>query len=117
LFYIKSWGVPLSIDEFLNLSKNYASSLNKSHLFPSETPTYDWLCSFLKRHDNLTLKKSYPLEKKRAALTLEQVDEWFQLLDKIIQDNDLANHPAQIFNCDESGENNIFTVIRNFIIV
>ncbi len=106
MFYIKSWGVPLSIDEFLNLAKNYASSLNKKHLFPSETPTYDWLYSFLKRHDNLVLKKSYPLEKKRAALTEEQVDEWFQLLNKTIQDYDLANRPAQIFNCDESGKYN-----------
>ncbi|CAF2635360.1 unnamed protein product [Rotaria sp. Silwood2] len=34
-------GIPLSIDEFLNLSKEYALFLNKSHLFPSGTSTYD----------------------------------------------------------------------------
>jgi hypothetical protein len=107
----------LSIDEFLSLSKQYASFLNKSNLFPSETPTYDWLYSFLKRHNNLILKKSFPIEKKRAALTLEQLDKWFQLLDKVIQENDLANRPAQIFNCDESGENNRFILIINFITI
>ncbi|CAF3119370.1 unnamed protein product [Rotaria sp. Silwood2] len=73
------------------------------HLFPSGTPTYDWLYSFLNRHHNLILKKSYPLEKKRAALTCEQVNNWFQLLNKILQENNLSNNPAQIFNCDESG--------------
>lgn len=102
---IKGWGVPLTIEEFLDLSRTYASSLNKSHLFPLGRPTYDWLYSFLKRHKNLVLKKSYPLEKKRAVVTEEQVDRWFLLLGKIIEDNDLANRPAQIFNCDESGKN------------
>ncbi|CAF3990586.1 unnamed protein product, partial [Rotaria sordida] len=50
VLYDQSWGIPLTIDEFLNLSKEYASFLNKSHLFPSGTPTYDWFYSFLKRH-------------------------------------------------------------------
>jgi hypothetical protein len=95
----------------LNLSKQYAASLNKAHLFPLETPTYDWLRSFLKRHDNLVLKKSYPLEKKRASLTEKQVDDWFGLLKKVIEENDLANNPCQIFNCDETGEFRIFSLI------
>ena len=85
-------------------SKQYASSLNKIHLFHTGTQTYDWLYSFLNHHHNLVLKKSYPLEKKRAALAHEQVDQWFQLLNKVIQENNLADRPAQIFNADESGE-------------
>ena len=59
---------------------------------------------FLKPHSNFVLKKSYPLEKKRVVLTLEQIDGWFLLLRKVIQENDLENRPAQIFNCDESGK-------------
>jgi hypothetical protein len=104
LFYQKSWGVPLTIDEFLDLSKQYSVSLKKDHLFGSEKPTYDWLRSYLKRHQNLISKKSYPLEKKRAAVTSEQIDKWFELLSKIIQENNLENLPGQIFNCDESGK-------------
>ncbi|CAF1610896.1 unnamed protein product, partial [Rotaria magnacalcarata] len=100
---LQSWGVPLTIDEFINLSKQYALSLNKINLFRTGTSTYDWLYSFLNRHHNLILKKSYPLEKKRAALTNEQVDKWFQLLNKLIEENNLPNRPAQIFNADESG--------------
>ncbi|CAF4101540.1 unnamed protein product [Rotaria magnacalcarata] len=98
---LQSWGVPLSIEEFLHISEEYASSLNKSNLFPAGKPTYDWLRSFGKRHTNLILKKSYPLE-KRAALTSEQIEEWFGLLSKVIEENDLANCPAQLFNCDET---------------
>ena len=105
---MKSWGTPLSISEFLHLAKNYASSLKKSHLFPLKTPTYDWLRSDLKRRRNLTLKKSRPLEQKRALLTRAQVNDWFSLISKTIRDNDLEDRPCQIFNCDESGNKNLF---------
>jgi hypothetical protein len=109
--------VPLTIDEFINLSKQYASSLNKIHLFPSGAPTYDWFYSFLNRHHNLILKKSYPLEKKRAALTWKQVEDWFQLLKKILEENDLENRPAQIFNADEAGKHRFFIRLMNFSIL
>lgn len=86
------------------MAEQYAASLNKGHLFPLGKPTYDWMRSFLKRHTNLTLKNSQPLEKKRAEITEEQVNEWFKLLSKVIMDNQLVNSPAQLFNCDESGK-------------
>jgi hypothetical protein len=95
--------MPLSIKEFLGLAKEYALSLDKGDAFPMKTPTYDWLRSFLKRHPNLSLKKSRPLEQTRASLSEEQVDNWFTLLLKIIQENNLQDRPAQIFNSDESG--------------
>lgn len=95
--------MPLTISEFLSLAKQYASSLNKSFLFLPNGPTYDWFRSFLQRHKNLSLKKSRPLEKKRASLSSDQVDKWFTLVQKILQENELENRPAQIFNCDESG--------------
>ncbi|CAF3851980.1 unnamed protein product, partial [Rotaria sp. Silwood1] len=100
---LQSWGVPLTINEFMNLAKQFASSVNKSDLFPSGAPTFDWFYSFLQRHPNLVLKKSIPITKKRANLTIEQVNQWFDLLSKIIQENDLMHRPGQIFNCDESG--------------
>jgi hypothetical protein len=85
--------------------------LNKSYLFPSGVPTYDWLYSFLKRHNNLMLKKSYPVEKKRAVVTKEQIEKWFVLLKKVLQDNDLLNRPSNIFNCDESGKEQYMSFI------
>lgn len=96
--------MPLTIEEFLNIVKQYAISLNKIQLFSSGSPTHEWFYSFLNRHQNLMLKKSKPLEKKRADLTIEQVNEWFRLLYQVIEENDLANRPGQIFNADESGK-------------
>ncbi len=87
------------------VSKHYASALNKSHLFPDGKPTYDWLQCFLSRHSSLVLKRSSPLEKNRASLTNAQVDEWFELLTKVLNENNLIHCPAQIFNADETGEN------------
>ena len=91
--------------------------MKKSHLFPSETPTYDWLRSFLQRHPNLVLKKSVPLEKKRAEVTWKEIDEWFSLLSKVIEENNLENKPGQLFNCDESGKNFTFLFVFSVIIV
>ncbi|CAF4053026.1 unnamed protein product [Rotaria sp. Silwood2] len=68
-------------------------------MFPAETSTYDRLHSFLKRHENLILKKSYPLEKKRAALTSEQIDQWSELLSKITKENDLVGMSDGIGYC------------------
>ena len=62
------------------------------------------------------MKKSYPLEKKRAKLTSTQVDNWFQLLNKIIQENDLTDCPAQTFNSDELDEHKILIQIMDNII-
>ncbi|CAF1515821.1 unnamed protein product [Rotaria sp. Silwood1] len=100
---MKKWGEPVSINEFLNLAKQYASALNKDNLFPSDMPTYDWLRSFLSRHSNLVLKNSTPIDKSRAKVTASQVNEWFNLLTKVINDNDLANRPGQIYNADDTG--------------
>jgi hypothetical protein len=86
------------------LAKHYASALNKSYLFPDGQPTYDWFQCFVSRHSSLKLKRSSPLEKSRASLTTLQVDEWFALLTKVIEENNLINCPAQIFNADETGE-------------
>jgi len=116
-FNKKNWGVPLTINEFMNLVKQYASSVNKNDLFPSGAPTSDWFYSFLQRHSNLVLRKSVPLTKKRANLTIEQVNQWFDLLSKIIQENDLMHRPGQIYNCDESGKDVIFNFTMNFILV
>lgn len=104
--------MPLSIDELLNLAKNYAATLEKAHMFPSGAPTYDWLRGFLVRHSELVLKKSTILKKQRAEISAEQLDQWFNLLSSVIGENDLTHRPAQIFNADETGERTTATSTR-----
>jgi hypothetical protein len=99
----------LSIGEFLDLAKNYAASLKKARMFPSDAPTYDWLRGFLVRHANLALKKSTILKKQRAQISSEQLDEWLTLMSSVIEENGLVHRPAQIFNADETGERTTVT--------
>ena len=103
-FRLKDWGEPLTIGEFLDLASRYAFALKKIHLFPAGAPTHEWLRQFLNRNSNLILKRSSPLEKSRASLTVKQVDEWFELLKKVIEGNNLTNSSAKIFNADETGD-------------
>ena len=109
--FIKKWVELVSINDFLNLAKQYATALNKADLFPCDMPTYDWLRSFLSGHSNLMFKNSTPIDKSRAKLSAGQVNEWFNLLAKAINDNDLANRPGQIYNTDETGKKVVFVFL------
>ena len=66
--------------------------------------TNGWWESFCKRHPNLTLRASVPLSQARAKATDPEVlDQYFDLLEQTVQDNDLEDKPCQIFNVDETG--------------
>lgn len=54
------------------------------------------------------MKNSRPLEQKRANIRQEYIDDWFDLISKIIKGNGLEHHPDQIYNADESGKENVF---------
>ena len=62
----------------------------------------------MNRHQKLALKKSRPLEQKRAKISEEQIDDWFNLISKTIKENGLEHHPDQIYNADESGKESVF---------
>jgi len=68
------------------------------------TVTKGWLTSFLKRHPDITVRKGEKITKARMQATdRKTIDAYFDLLEKTLEDNNLMNKPAQIFNCDESG--------------
>ena len=54
------------------------------------------------------LDNSTPVDKNGAKLSAGQVKEWFNLLTKVINDNDLANHPGQVYTADETGKKVFF---------
>ena len=60
--------------------------------------------SFLLRNPDLKLKTSTPITRNRIQPSVNHVDEWFNLINKIIIENNLANRPGQIFNADEIGK-------------
>ncbi|CAC5388774.1 unnamed protein product [Mytilus coruscus] len=57
----------------------------------------------MKKHKNLSLRKSHPLEKCRAEISLNQIDQYYDLLESTLKRLDLMNDPTRINNCDESG--------------
>ena len=57
------------------------------------------------------LKNSTPIDKGRAKLSAGQVNEWFNLLTKVINDNNLATRPGQIYNADETGKKVAFVFL------
>jgi hypothetical protein len=67
-------------------------------------PSDKWVRHFLGRHPELAERVPEPQEKSRARMSNQTVmDQYFQLLAKTVHDLGLADKPAQIFNCDESG--------------
>lgn len=63
-----------------------------------------WWESFCHRHPSPTLRTAAPLSLARAKATdPEMFARYFDLLERMIQENDLVGKPGQLFNMDESG--------------
>ena len=63
-----------------------------------------WWDGFKKRHPQVSLRMAEHLASNRASsCTPDVLNNYFDLLEKTIHDNDLLAKPNQIFNCDETG--------------
>jgi transposase-like protein len=70
----------------------------------SESAGNVWFSGFMARNPELSQRKSKGLSLFRAyGVNRKDVKEFFDLLAKIYEENDLANHPEDIYNMDESG--------------
>ena len=63
-----------------------------------------WWIRFLERNPKLSLRTTDPLSRvRKEAVTEENMNNYFSLLQKTLTDNDILNKPARIFNMDETG--------------
>ena len=63
-----------------------------------------WWESFLRRHPNVTLRTPASLSKVRAIATNPVViNQYFDILEDALEENDLLDKPCQIYNLDETG--------------
>lgn len=63
-----------------------------------------WFTGFMKRNPELSTRQSEGLSLARAyGVNREDVKYFFDLLTKLYEKNDFANHPEDIYNMDESG--------------
>ncbi|CAH2011201.1 unnamed protein product [Acanthoscelides obtectus] len=65
---------------------------------------HDWFVSFMQRHQELSIRKAQGMSIARAqGMNKEECGRYFDLLGKVLTENDLINTPRKIFNIDESG--------------
>ena len=63
-----------------------------------------WLKSFRQRHPELTLKAGENISKDRdIGASVENLENYFDILECTLSENDLLHKPCQIFNADETG--------------
>ena len=63
-----------------------------------------WWRRFLQRQPNLSLRRGDPTAHVRMnATNRETIDNYYELLEDILTENNLLDSPAQIYNMDESG--------------
>jgi hypothetical protein len=114
LIYVCQQGFPLKIADFLKIAYTYGSRLERRKLLQcsklpkswhdNEMASYDWWLSFKKRFPNLTLRVAEGLSNARAqAFNEERVKAFFEDYVNMIMNLNLQNHPALIYNCDETG--------------
>ena len=104
LVYMAQRGFPLTRTMVMAFVWAIAKRTGKADRFnPEYGPSKHWWSNFRKRHPKLTLRKSDKLDRCRAdAYNAEVVDEYFNLLQNVLKENNLLSAPRQLYNCDET---------------
>jgi len=69
-----------------------------------QTVMIGWWNKFCKRHPELVLRTPATLLLSRASASIKEcIDNYFDVLEKVLDDYDLRDQPSLIFNMDESG--------------
>ena len=105
LQYLANCGVPIGRQEVANIVEGYVTQLDRPSPFKNGRPGRKFLEGFEKRHktDQIRLRTPEHLAMNRAqALSTENVQEWFNLLEHYLTEFDLTAHPELCFNLDET---------------
>ena len=103
LVYMAEHGFPLTRKMVMAFAWAIALRSGASERFSQNGPSNHWWLNFKRRHPNLTLRKVDTLDRSRAqSLNADVIKEYFDLLGKVLTENDLLSSPRQIYNCDET---------------
>ena len=92
-------GYPKSRSQVLSIVQEIVSQRRQN-----VSVTNGWWERFSKRHPNICLKTLMPLSYVRAMAEDEaSLDSYFDLLETTLHENNIFDHPGNIFNCDETG--------------
>ncbi|XP_043476436.1 MFS-type transporter clz9-like [Leptopilina heterotoma] len=96
-------GSPVNKNELLDSIQSYLNFERKETPFKDNRPGRSWFDHFMKRYPNVTVRKAQNLTAARAAVTEEDLREWFEEIRLYLEENALLNlPPSNIFNCDET---------------
>ncbi|XP_030751409.1 uncharacterized protein LOC115878935 [Sitophilus oryzae] len=99
---MEKWGFGLSRKEVLQIVADYVKENHLKTQFKDGKPGEDWFLNFKRRH-NLSLKIPQSVEYARKKnLDPFLIYDYFDLLEKTINELGLQERPSQIWNLDES---------------
>lgn len=100
LLLLSDLGIPMSMVDFRLIVKHYLESNNiRIPQFKNNLPGYEWGALFLERNPQLKEKLAHNISRKRAQVTREMIEEFFNNLGTEIE----GVSPENIYNMDESG--------------
>ena len=104
LIYMANYGFLLTHTMVKAFAWSIAKRSGKCDRFNLEYgPGEKWRTLFKQRHPELALRRSDTLERSRAeTLNPAILNEYFDLLYSILDDNEIINTPRQSFYCDET---------------
>lgn len=88
------------------MAYDLAKTMNIKHKFNTNTGKagYVWLTKFLRRHPELSIRKSEGVSLARSrGMSTEIVKSYFELLERTLAENNLFDKPGNIYNMDETG--------------
>ena len=98
-------GFPVTKSRLLDCVQKYllGDKVKDKTPFKNNRPGQHWYRAFMKRHPNLSNRIAQNLTCTRAAVTEEDLREWFSKVKRYLEDKNLLNiEPHRIFNLDES---------------
>lgn len=92
------WGFPLTTMDLRLLIKTYLDDQGRESLFPDNMPGRDYVAGFMKRHPQLSVRTANLIKRSRGAVSLEQIDEFFDNFEKSAE----GVLPCNMWNYDET---------------
>jgi hypothetical protein len=98
LVLLGEWGFPMTTKDLCLLVKAYLDSLGKTTRFIDNLPGPDFIKGFMKRHPRLTVRTANMIKRSRAALSVDEVKEFFARYEETAA----GIPPENIWNYDET---------------
>ena len=93
-------------EQLFGKAQQLVTQLGIATPFPNGRPMDNWYRCFMNRYPELSKRQPMILSKKRAGISREAVNQWFDELHEYITDighGDILTQPTRMFNADETG--------------